>query len=88
MSEEKIEDLNNRLSVLEKWRHEQDVFNAQRNERDKHIEIILVNLEKKVTEGFKRLDGYITRIIGLILAAGIAGIMNFILSGGLANVTG
>lgn len=88
MSEEKIEDLNNRLSVLEKWRHEQDVFNAQRNERGKHIEIILINLEKKLTEGFKRLDGYITRIIWLILAAGVAGIMNFILSGGLVNVTG
>tara|TARA_R110000868_G_scaffold204343_1_gene452418 strand:+ start:284 stop:550 length:267 start_codon:yes stop_codon:yes gene_type:complete len=88
MTEEKIENLNTRLSVLEKWRHEQDVFNAQRNERDKHIERTLVNLDKKVTEGFKRLDGYITRIIWLILAAGVAGIMNFMLSGGLLNVAG
>jgi len=86
--QDKIENIEQRVSELERWRHEKDVKDAVESERIIHIEKTVVSLDKKVTEGFKRLDGYISRIVWIIVGTGIVALVTFALQGGLSNAVG
>ena len=81
-----MEALTNRVVSLEKWRQDRAVADAVRAEQAKHIDARFDSLDKRVSAGFDRMDGLVSRIVWLIITALIGGVMAFILSGGLASV--
>lgn len=81
--EQRIEAIEKRVDTLEKWKHDRTVADAIRAEQAKHIDERFDQIEKKVDKGFTRLDGMVARVVWLIIGTLLAGVIGFIIKGGL-----
>ncbi len=71
-----------RLQALEKWKVDQQISSATRNERDKHLDERFDKLEAAVSE----VKGYLLRVVWIVFAGILGAFVTFVIAGGLSNV--
>lgn len=76
------DDLERRLDALENWRNEVQADLKADAVRREWMDAKFKNLDERLN----KIDGHISKLVWLILAALITGVMGFILSGGLSGV--
>lgn len=81
-------DMEARLKALEDWRHDRTVADAVRAEQAKHVDARFDALDKKVDDGFGRMDKLVARIAWMVITPLVLGIIAFALKGGLNGIAG
>lgn len=77
--EHKLTDYGQRLTSLESWQRQMDIFNARRDEQFKNLTDSFSTLNKKIDDLNGTLKWAVKTILGSILAA----IVVFVVKGGL-----
>lgn len=69
-----------RLSALEAWQRQMDIFNARRDEQFKNLTDSFATLNKKIDD----LNGTLKWAVKVILGAMLAAVVAFMVRGGMA----
>ena len=69
-----------RLSSLEAWQRQMDIFNARRDEQFKHLTDSFTTLNKKIDD----LNGTLKWAVKVILGAMLAAVVAFMVRGGFS----
>ena len=80
--DKRVINLEERTHKLEAFQNAQKTLEAVNDERRKHMDKRFDTVEN----GIDKLNGHLTKVVWLIVASILGGVMTFILGGGLANV--
>lgn len=75
-----VQKLEIRVRDLETWRSTLDAVNVERRAHD-------AEAFGRIHQRLDKIDGHISRMVWLIVAAIVGGVMTFILNGGLAGAS-
>ena len=75
---DQINDISRRVKGLEEWRNEVTTVQAVDDERRKHMDAKFTSLERR----FDRVDGHISKLVWLVVAAIVAGVAQSLMMGG------
>lgn len=76
--EHKLTDYGQRLTSLESWQRQMDIFNARRDEQFKHLTDSFATLNRKIDD----LNGTLKWAVKVILGAMLAAVVAFMVKGG------
>ena len=79
------DEIRSRVRKLEEWRQGQETRIAVEKEQRRHMDERFDRLEKDVSTGFKEIKGAFWKVLWAVSAIFIAGVMNWILKGGLGG---
>lgn len=71
--------LQDRMLVVEAWKHNQVTNNAVRDVRDQHVDIRFDRIEK----GLNEIKGYMLKVVWVIIVGILAAFVTFMVRGGL-----